>query len=146
VEVGEMPTIQADPMQMHQLFQNLIGNALKFHRPEIPPLVKLSYECTADGKWVIVNVEDNGIGFDEQYLNRIFQPFQRLHGRTEFEGSGIGLAVCRKIAERHAGVLTARSSPEQGATFIVTLPVQQPAQKENKGTSRDGGRFLKEKG
>lgn len=146
VEVGELPKIEADPAQMRQLFQNLIGNALKFHRPDVPPQVKLYHECTPDEKSVIIYVEDNGIGFDERFLSRIFQPFQRLHGRAEFEGSGIGLAVCRKITERHYGSLTARSAPGKGSTFIVTLPVQQPIMKDNKGLPNEDRGILKDKG
>jgi signal transduction histidine kinase len=134
VVVETLPTINADPLQMRQLLQNLLGNALKFHRPETPPVVTISSDSlptpatdgvapTAPPRWCQLVVADNGIGFDEKYLDRIFAPFQRLHGRSEYEGTGIGLAVCRKIAERHGGSLTAHSTPGQGATFIVTLPV-----------------------
>jgi light-regulated signal transduction histidine kinase (bacteriophytochrome) len=123
VEVGDMPTIDADQTQMHQLLQNLISNGLKFHRPEEPPVVKV-YSKTLDGVCQIF-VEDNGIGFDEQYLDRIFVIFQRLHDRQEYEGTGIGLAICRKIAERHGGSITAKSAPGKGSTFIVTLPITQ---------------------
>ena len=127
VEVGDLPTIEADPTQMRQLLQNLIGNALKFHKKDEAPLVKV-YAGSLDGRdgGCQIIVEDNGIGFDEKYLDRIFQVFQRLHGRSEYEGSGIGLATCRKIVERHRGSITAKSVPEQGATFIVTLPARQP--------------------
>ena len=76
---------------------------------------------------VRLTVADDGIGFDEKYLDRIFQVFQRLHGRTEYEGTGVGLAICRKIVERHGGDITAQSAPGQGATFVVTLPTRQPA-------------------
>jgi PAS domain S-box-containing protein len=136
VEVGDLPAIEADPTQMRQLLQNLIGNALKFHREGETPVVKIHAEtlngrgegavgvCPGDGLCQIV-VEDNGIGFDEKYVERIFQVFQRLHGRSEYEGTGIGLATCRKIVERHGGSITAKSAPGQGATFIVTLPVRQ---------------------
>jgi PAS domain S-box-containing protein len=124
VEVGPLPTLDADPTQMRQLLQNLIGNALKFRRPEVPPLVAV-WGDRQDGH-VRLSVADNGIGFDEKYTDRIFQVFQRLHGRAEYEGSGIGLAVCRKIAERHGGGISARSTPGVGSTFTVTLPLQQP--------------------
>jgi PAS domain S-box-containing protein len=130
VEVGELPILEADPTQMRQLLQNLIGNALKFHRQTEPPRVKVYRQDPpaaepeqGTGSCCVV-VEDNGIGFDEKYLERIFQPFQRLHGRQEYEGTGMGLAICRKIVERHGGWLTARSTPGQGATFVITLPLR----------------------
>lgn len=121
VRVGPLPTIEADPLQMRQLTQNLLGNALKYHAPEKPPVVEI-YGRVSDG-FCQIFVADNGIGFDEKYLDRIFTVFQRLHGRQEYEGTGVGLAVCRKIAERHGGSITARSTEGEGATFIVTLPV-----------------------
>ncbi len=129
VEIGDLPTIEADPTQMRQLLQNLIGNALKFHGDE-KPVVKVYGRSAAhgpshDGLYQIF-VEDNGIGFDEKYLDRIFTPFQRLHGRGTYEGTGIGLAICRKIVDRHGGSITAKSAPGKGSTFIVTLPVKQP--------------------
>ena len=125
VEVGPLPTISADASQMSQLLTNLIGNALKFHRPEEPPLVKVSSSVTETGpRSCQIVVEDNGIGFEEKYVDRIFQVFQRLHGRNEYEGTGIGLAICRQIAERHGGKITARSEPGKGSKFIVTLPVE----------------------
>ena len=141
VEIGELPTIDADPSQMRQLFQNLIGNALKFHRPEEKPVVKIyskNYSLTGgsfiiEGKQIHTDgdnsceivIEDNGIGFEEKYLDRIFTVFQRLHGRAEYEGSGIGLAVCRKIVERQGGTITASSQPGKGSAFFITLPVKQ---------------------
>jgi PAS domain S-box-containing protein len=121
VEIGELPVIEADPTQMHQLLQNLVGNALKFHHEERSPLIKISAKTEGDA--CHISVEDNGIGFDTQYLDRIFKPFQRLHNREEYEGSGMGLAICRRIAERHAGSITATSAPGKGTTFLVTLPI-----------------------
>jgi PAS domain S-box-containing protein len=126
VEVGELATVTADPLQMRQLLQNLIGNALKFRRPEEAPFVKIYTEPTRainGSEFCQIIVEDRGIGFDEKYLGRIFNVFQRLHGRSEYEGTGIGLAICRKIAERHHGSITAQSQPGAGAKFIVTLPM-----------------------
>jgi PAS domain S-box-containing protein len=127
VEFSNLPTIEADPTQMRQLFQNLISNALKFHKPDVAPVVRI--ECKAahahSGSAYEIRVTDNGIGFEEKYLDRIFTIFQRLHGRFEYEGTGIGLAVCRKIVDRHGGLITAQSSMGNGATFIVTLPAQQ---------------------
>ncbi len=131
VEVDSLPTIEADPLQMHQLLQNLAGNGLKFHRSDAPPVVRLYAEGPKESRQVIIYVEDNGIGFEEQYLDRIFQPFQRLHGMSQYEGSGMGLAICRKIVERHAGKITARSTPGEGATFMITLPVHQPRRSDS---------------
>jgi PAS domain S-box-containing protein len=131
VEIGELPTIQADPVQMRQLLQNLIGNALKFHRPQIPPVIKIygsilnnqtNKLCNSSDLCEIV-IEDNGIGFEEKYLDRIFNVFQRLHSNGEYEGTGIGLAICRKIIERHDGAIVAQSTPGQGSKFFVTLSV-----------------------
>jgi signal transduction histidine kinase len=126
VEVGELATVIGDAFQMRQLLQNLIGNALKFHRPQEPPFVKIYSEVTRvinGSEFCQLQIEDRGIGFDEKYLGRIFNVFQRLHGRSEYEGTGIGLAICRKIAERHNGSITATSIPGHGAKFIVTLPM-----------------------
>jgi PAS domain S-box-containing protein len=125
VELEPLPPLEADALQMRLLLQNLIGNALKFHRPGVPPVVRVWGQPLASG-WIQLAVADNGIGFDEKYLDRLFQPFQRLHGRSEYEGSGIGLAICRKIVERHGGTITAESTPGQGTTFKVALPVRCP--------------------
>lgn len=124
VEIGELPTISADPPQMRQLFQNLIGNALKFSREGVPPVVTVKTKI--EGDRAIIEIADNGIGFDEQYRDRIFEVFQRLHGRTEYEGSGIGLSICRKIVERHKGTIIPYSQPDCGATFVINLPLTQP--------------------
>jgi len=136
VEVSGLPTVEADRPQMRQLLQNLIGNALKFHREGKTPIIKVYGAFVqkrkeepngraADGGVCQILVEDNGIGFDEEHFERIFVPFQRLHGRTDYEGTGMGLAICRKVVERHGGNITAKSVPGRGATFIVTLPVKQ---------------------
>lgn len=128
VEVGDLPVVDADPMQMRQVFQNLVSNALKFHKPDAAPVVTIGASAkTVNGvRCVAIEVSDNGVGFDEKYLDRIFAVFQRLHGRDQFEGTGIGLAVCRKIVERHHGTVTARSKPGEGATFVILLPLRQP--------------------
>ncbi len=123
VGINDLPTIEADPTQMHQLLQNLITNGLKFHKDDMPPVVQV-YATNFGGQCQIC-VKDNGIGFDLQYLDRIFKPFQRLHSRGEYEGSGMGLAICRRIVERHGGEITADSALGRGSTFIVTLPVYQ---------------------
>ena len=136
IEIDDMPVIEADPLQMRQLFQNLIGNALKFHSDGRPPVIKISSRISDNGspkedlgysanKLCTIQVEDNGIGFDVTYINYIFDVFQRLHGSGKYEGTGMGLAICRKIVERHGGNITAISREGQGATFIVTLPISQ---------------------
>lgn len=136
VNVGALPTVEAEPLQMRQLFQNLIGNALKFHRPDEKPVVKIEAAVLRDKirreqtdgtlrSTVRLTVTDNGIGFDEKYHDKIFQVFQRLHGRETYEGTGMGLAITRKIAEHHGGEIQAKSKPGEGATFIVTLPLKQ---------------------
>jgi PAS domain S-box-containing protein len=124
VEVGDLPTVKADRIQMIQLFQNLIGNALKFQWEGEAPHVKIYAELGGDASGAYeICVEDNGIGFEENYLEKIFLPFQRLHGRSsEYDGVGMGLAICKKIVERHGGKITARSEVGKGSTFIVTLP------------------------
>jgi PAS domain S-box-containing protein len=129
IHLDPLPTIQADAMQMRQLFQNLIGNALKYHKPNEPPVIHIFSEKFADGYQI--KIQDNGIGFDEKYLDRIFTVFQRLHSRTEFEGTGIGLAICRRIVERHGGHISATSQPGAGATFIITLPSKHLQQPDN---------------
>ncbi len=138
VELGALPVIQADHTQMRQLLQNLIGNALKFHRTAVPPLVQVQAQVRGESghdETCEIVVRDNGIGFEEKYLDRIFQPFQRLHGRESFEGTGIGLAICRKIAERHGGSITARSQPGHGTTFRVSLPLKQATKATAAATS-----------
>jgi PAS domain S-box-containing protein len=133
VEVGDLPKVEADPTQMRQLLQNLISNALKYQKPGIAPRVEIfsaehmreEYLPPLESHGCLLYVRDHGIGFDEKYLDRIFTVFQRLHGRAEYEGTGIGLAICRKIVERHHGWITARSTPGEGATFITALPYKQ---------------------
>ncbi len=143
VEVGPLPTLEADAMQMRQLLQNLIGNALKFQPPDAQPVVKVQAQILKrpfaggagegpDDEVCELTVEDNGIGFDDKYADRIFAVFQRLHGRTEYEGTGVGLAVCRRITDRHGGTIAAKGKPGEGATFTVTLPVRHPKPKQEK--------------
>lgn len=135
VEVGSLTTIDADPLQMRQLLQNLIGNALKFQTPGTQPVIKVQAQIQKDPLGGVdgepghdlceLTIQDNGIGFEEKYIDKIFAVFQRLHGRNEYEGTGVGLAVCRRITDRHGGTINARSKLGEGATFIVTLPVRQ---------------------
>lgn len=131
VHVEGLPEVEAERTQMRQLIQNLIGNALKFRRPDVAPVVKVMGRIV-DGalhprgevqRIAEVTVTDNGIGFNEKYLDRIFTPFQRLHSRKEYAGTGMGLAICRRIVERHGGTISATSRPGAGTTFIVRLPV-----------------------
>ncbi|ARK12654.1 sensor histidine kinase [Fibrivirga algicola] len=139
VEFGELPVVQGDAGQLHQLFLNLLSNALKFHPVDIAPRIQVvartlkasdipvtalsaPSETNPDRLFHEISVTDNGIGFEEKYLDRIFQVFQRLHGKTHYPGSGVGLAICRKVVLNHRGGLTARSQSGEGATFIVYLP------------------------
>lgn len=147
--VDKLPVIEANAGQMTQLFQNLISNAIKFSKEDEQPVVKITskiisgaevpkdfmklnnYQLFGDPafweneQFASIRIEDNGIGFDETYLNKIFLIFQRLHSRTQYEGTGIGLAICKKVVDIHHGSITAYSKPEQGATFEVLLPVSQ---------------------
>ena len=115
----DLPMVLADESQLVQLFQNLIGNALRFHKPEVSPRVHVSAE-SRDGEWIF-SVRDNGIGIDPQYFERIFVIFQRLNNRDDFQGTGIGLAICKKIVERHGGKIWVESQAGQGSTFYFTL-------------------------
>lgn len=124
VEIGELPVIDADPLHMRQLLQNLLGNALKYHRQGVPPVVHIA--GVDDGHWAEMIVTDNGIGFEPRYAEKIFGLFQRLHRREEYDGTGAGLAICQKIAERHGGRIVARGVPGEGSAFHVTLLVNQP--------------------
>jgi light-regulated signal transduction histidine kinase (bacteriophytochrome) len=127
VEVGALPTVEADPLQMRQLMQNLIANGLKFHRPGVPPEVRVETVPSPAPGLVAFSVTDNGIGFEQQYEERIFRVFERLHPRDVYHGTGIGLALCRKIVERHGGTISGTARLGEGATFTVTMPARQPA-------------------
>lgn len=135
IEVGELPRLAGEASQLEQLMQNLVSNALKFHKPGIPPHIKIvagrvdaaelpaGFNAHRIAKaYYRIDVEDKGIGFEEKYLDRIFMVFQRLHGRSNYAGTGIGLAICEKVALNHGGWISARSEPGQGATFSVFLP------------------------
>jgi hypothetical protein len=136
VTAGPLPPVRGDASQLSQLFQNLLSNALKFRRPGVPPVVTITAHrmAAADLPATVrptqvaamyhrIDITDNGIGFEPQYAERIFQVFQRLHGRSEYAGTGIGLAICEKVAANHGGAIAAQSQPDEGATFSVYLPV-----------------------
>ncbi len=135
IDCDGLPVLDADYTQMRQLFQNLLANALKFHRPGVPPLVEIRVieDGSAEARTrrrCHIQVRDNGIGFDMKYADRIFGIFQRLHTRAEYEGTGVGLATCRKIVERHEGEIEVRSEPNVGTTFTIKLPLRQPGIKQ----------------
>ncbi|TPG45144.1 response regulator [Flavobacterium pectinovorum] len=134
IKTGELPTIDSIPSQLRQVFQNLIGNALKFSGNSEHPLIEITSELiehksfdsptSPDGKFCRIIVKDNGIGFDEIYLDRIFIIFQSLNDRQSYEGTGIGLAIAKKIIEKHNGLITAKSQIGEGASFIIVLPLK----------------------
>lgn len=133
VKYNNLPVINAVPSQMRQIFQNLISNALKFSKAGVPPVISISAERvmtkefdsqpSETGNYCRIVFSDNGIGFNEKYLDKLFEIFQRLHSRTDYEGTGIGLAIARKIVDKHNGIITARSKDNEGASFILVLPV-----------------------
>lgn len=136
MQVEPLMEIEADPVQMRQLFQNIISNALKFHAPDRIPVIRISGQIIESRMSAAsrqnnpvqsykITISDNGIGFKSEYSERIFGMFQRLHGRTDYEGTGIGLAICQRIVERHHGTIEAHGVPNEGATFTITLPVHQ---------------------
>ncbi|MFD2933299.1 sensor histidine kinase [Spirosoma flavum] len=144
VDVSGLPVIEGISSQMNHLFSNLISNALKFIRPDVQPLLRIqakaidgeAYADLISGRpYVEITIEDNGIGFEEKYLDHIFKVFQRLHGKSTFEGTGIGLAVCKRVVMYHHGYITARSKPNEGTIFIVVLPESQSLQYYDRPTS-----------
>lgn len=141
IDVQPLPPARVDAIQMRQLFQNLIANAVKFSRAGEPPIVTVRWRETEISlglprKFYEFSVRDNGIGFEEEYAQKIFLPFKKLHGRDEFEGTGIGLSICDKIVKRHGGEIHAASKPGEGSTFIFTLP--KPTEFENGCLPTDG--------
>lgn len=132
--VDALPSVQGDAVQLAQVFQNLLGNAVKFRRPDVPPRVSVlvvpppgseqADASTSVSDWLYIEVIDNGIGFDQQYSDRMFNIFQRLHNREQYQGTGIGLALCRKIIERHGGTIKAQGAHDEGAKFTIKLPVE----------------------
>jgi signal transduction histidine kinase len=130
VEIGALPAVKAHRFQMRELFQNLIANALKFADPSRSPRVEVLVRPGAPEGFAEISVADNGIGFEPEDSERIFAPFARLHPRGDYEGSGVGLAVCRAIAERHGGGIRAESEPGKGSVFFVLLPLADAAKEE----------------
>ncbi len=141
IESDQLPTVQGDELQLRQLFQNLLSNAIKFRRPGVVPHIRITCQtvtaeaipaatipASREAQFYCIEVHDNGIGFDEKYLDRIFQVFQRLHTKHKYQGTGIGLAICEKVVTNHGGAIHASSQPGQGATFSIYLPVNDPRQ------------------
>lgn len=126
VEFAKLPHVMGDSSQLRRIIQNLLSNAVKFQKPGTRPQIHIYAERARTNAWTLC-IEDNGIGFDEKYLDRIFNPFQRLHGREAYAGTGIGLAIVKKIAERHGASITANSSPGKGSVFRITFPVHDEA-------------------
>lgn len=135
INVTDMPEIDGIPGQIRQMFQNIISNSLKFTRPDVTPVINISAELVSEkspyaspdekGKYCRITVQDNGIGFNNDYREKIFTIFQRLNSREEFEGTGIGLAIVKKIADKHNGIITAQGEEGEGAVFIIVLPAEQ---------------------
>ena len=130
IEVGELPVLTIIPAQFNQLFSNIILNAIKYRRRDVNSLIKITAELvelqnqsSVNNKYWKISIADNGIGFEQQYADKIFELFQRLHGRTEYEGTGIGLAICKKIVQNHYGFIEAIGKPDVGATFTIYLPL-----------------------
>lgn len=137
IESAVLPTIDAIPLQMRQLFTNLFTNAIKFKSADAVPKISITsdtlsedekehHQLRSNTEYFKIIVKDHGIGFDQEFAMKIFQIFQRLHGKAEYPGSGIGLAICKKIVENHLGVIYAQSEPGKGAEFIMILPESQP--------------------
>jgi light-regulated signal transduction histidine kinase (bacteriophytochrome) len=120
IEFDPLPPVRVHTTQLQQLFQNLVGNAIKYHRPGVPPLVHVGAQ-QQNGQWLF-RIADNGIGIEPEYKERIFGLFKRLHTGDEYSGSGIGLALCQRIVERHNGRIWVESEPGKGSTFYFTLP------------------------
>ncbi len=130
-----MPEMEVIPFQIHQLLFNLVNNALKFSREGVAPHITIQWETVSAGKvpglqnkiaekYHHLSVADNGIGFEQEHSQRIFDVFQRLHGRDKFSGTGVGLAICKKIVENHMGIIRAEGKPDVGATFHIYIPVE----------------------
>lgn len=135
VQLSQLPVIDGDPVQLEQLLQNLVGNAIKYRRSDVPPKIRLQLvdESMQESGEKIVHFQcqDNGIGFEQKYADQIFDAFKRLHGRKEYSGSGIGLAVCRRIVERHGGTIHATSTPNLGTCIHFSLQMKHKKEQDN---------------
>jgi light-regulated signal transduction histidine kinase (bacteriophytochrome) len=135
IHMEKFPEMEVIPGQIHQLFQNILSNALKFSRKDVPPVINITVARVAEqelegnaspeGNFCRISIADNGIGFNEMYKEKIFTMFQRLHSKEAFEGTGIGLAIVKKIVEKHNGIITVNSTEGEGTTFTMVLPVRQ---------------------
>ncbi len=126
----KLPTLEADATQMRQLIQNLIGNALKYHQKDVPPVVEITSRPLRDGFWEIM-VKDNGIGIEDHQINLVFHPFERAGNGTLFEGTGMGLAICKRIVDRHGGSIHVVSQPNKGTSFVILLPEKNKERRNN---------------
>jgi signal transduction histidine kinase len=133
VNLGNLPLVDGDSGEMRQLFENLLSNAIKFRRPDEPLRIDVfEDDSLSNPRESVVVFADNGIGFEEQYAEKVFSIFRRLHGRSEYPGTGIGLAICRKIVGKHGGSICATATPDEGARFVIALP------RSNGGIARNG--------
>jgi len=138
IALEELPSLYVNPGLIRPLFYNLISNALKYSKAEVPPKIRIHKECNTndfqenegENKYCRIMIEDNGIGFEQQYSEHIFGMFKRLHLKNKYEGTGIGLALCKKIVEEHNGFISAISKVGEGSTFIISLPLKQPMETE----------------
>jgi light-regulated signal transduction histidine kinase (bacteriophytochrome) len=126
IRLGPLPDIEIQPFQIQQVFINLIGNSLKFQKEGVSPVIEIASELSngsQENRVCKISVKDNGIGFDQKYMEKIFRPLERLVGRSEYEGTGMGLSICKRIIERHGGTISVISSLGEGSTFYIALPV-----------------------
>ena len=129
ISVGPLPSVEGNMRQLKQLFENLISNSIKYAQPDVLPIIRIT--AKTDNENVVISFADNGIGFEEKYIHKMFDLFQRLHTKDKYSGTGIGLAICKKIVDMHSGSVYAKGSPGHGATFMITLPLHQPKPQKN---------------
>ena len=117
-----LPTIEADALHMRQIFQNLLSNALKYHKPGVPPVIDITTKTQKNR--VSLSISDNGIGFDDKQADKLFQPFERLHTHLDYEGTGMGMAICQRVVHAYKGTITATSQVQKGSTFLIQFPLK----------------------